>query len=205
MMLCCLSLQSHLFSPVFYQQPSASSPVCCTVKYCCRNGIVLAVTVLCPCSVGHLLYDPRCRGAGRQPHDGKHLSCDLIGETQTDCSTILTGRPTSHTNTHIDPHVSTKGVGVMAHDLTRATIPHVPFLSSLVLTRSLLFYCWSRSRAAWAGSVGCGCGFCCRGVGLDPEWCTEASCARSSSSGPPSQSHPSPSTPAPSHARLQLC
>lgn len=37
-MLCCLSLQSHLFSPVFYQQLSASSPVRRTVKCCHHEG-----------------------------------------------------------------------------------------------------------------------------------------------------------------------
>lgn len=77
-----------------------------------------------PCSVGRLLYDLGCHGASRQPHDGKPLSCDLIGETLTNCSTILTGKLTSRTNTHIDPHVPIKGVVVTAHDLSRVHPAH---------------------------------------------------------------------------------
>lgn len=129
-MLHCLSLQSHLFSPVFYQQPSASSPLCCTVKCCYHEGVDFSRE---SCVTTCAQTSPLCRLFGfhdliwhqvrRQPHDLKHLSCDLIGETQTDCPTRLTGIPTSHTNTHTDPHVSNKGVGVIAQDLTCATTP----------------------------------------------------------------------------------
>lgn len=150
--------------------------------------------------------------------DANRLFCDLIGklsvcETRTTQTVLLSHYIDQYTNephkhTHRSAHLTTPGVGVSTHDITCATTPYAsfpPFSLSSFLTQSLLSCCWSQSRVAWGGSVGCGCGLCCRGAGLAPKWYTEASCARRSSSGPPSQFHPSPLAPAPLHAQLRLC
>lgn len=132
-MLCCLSLQSHLFGPVYINNLPLHHLCVALLNVVIMKEPILAVSLVSLHvhihlrSVGRLVYDLRCHRVRRQPHDRKHLSCDLIGGTQTNCPTILTGIPTSHTNTHTDPHASNKGVGVIAHDLTCATTPHESF------------------------------------------------------------------------------